>query len=307
MMRRNHCHFVLLGIFLWESSPGVFPGGIPLADFIDLLDQACQGAESLVCVGLDADPERMPVPGVADFNRAIIDATADLVCAYKPNLAFYEALGIPGLIALEETIAHIRDRAPQAIIIGDAKRGDIGTSGAAYAKAMFQVWGFDAATVNPWGGRDTVEPFLKDSGKGVFLWCRGSNPGSSDLQDLDVVGPEGTVALYQHLATTAAHWTDSGNLGLVLGATFPEQLRAVRRSCPNVPFLIPGVGAQGGDLEAAVRDGVDANGRRAIINSSRGIIYASTGSDFAGAARRETARLKDAINQILESGGHGWH
>ena len=278
-----------------------------MVKFLDRLDQACQGAESLVCVGLDADPERMPVPGVADFNRAIIDATADLVCAYKPNLAFYEALGIPGLKALEETVAHIRTQAPQAIIIGDAKRGDIGPSGSAYVKAMFQVWDFDAVTVNPWGGKDTVMPFLEDPSRGVFLWCRGSNPGSSDLQDLDVLGPEGKVPLYLHLALAAAQWPSAGNLGLVMGATHPEQLKSVRRSCPGMPFLIPGVGAQGGDLAAAVRDGVDGNGRRALINSSRGIIYASTGMDFADAARRETARLKDAINQILEAGGQGWH
>ena len=290
-----------------RTRPILVIGSLLLADFIDRLDQACQIAKSVVCVGLDPDPERMPVPGVADFNRAVIDATADLVCAYKPNLAFYEALGIPGLVALEETVAHIRERAPRAIIIGDAKRGDIGNSSAAYAKAMFQVWDFDAVTVNPWGGKDTVEPFLEDPGKGVFLWCRGSNPGSSDLQDLEVVVPGGTAPLYQHLALATAEWTSGGNLGLVLGATFPEQLRSVRRSCPDMPFLIPGVGAQGGDLEAAVQDGVDANGRRAIINSSRGIIYASTGSDFADAARRETARLQDAINRILESGGQGWH
>ena len=277
-----------------------------MSSFIDRLDQSCQSTHSLVCVGLDVDPERMPVPGAADFNRAIIDATADLVCAYKPNLAFYEALGIPGLKALEETVAHIRAQAPGAIIIGDAKRGDIGPSSAAYARAMFQVWDFDAVTVNPWGGKDTVEPFLEDSSRGVFLWCRGSNPGSSDLQDLEVVGPEGEVALYQHLALAAARWPSDGNLGLVLGATYPEQLKSVRRSCPGMAFLIPGVGAQGGDLEAAVRDGVDADGRRAIINSSRGIIYASSGADFADASRRETSRLRDAINQILEAGGQGW-
>ena len=246
------------------------------------------------------------MPGVADFNRAIVDATADLVCAYKPNLAFYEALGIPGLIALEQTLSHIRTRAPHAIIIGDAKRGDIGTSSAAYARAMFQVWDFDAATVNPWGGRDTVEPFLEDPNRGVFLWCRGSNPGSADLQDLDVVGPEGKTPLYQYLALSAGQWSEAGNLGLVLGATYPEQLRSVRQACPGMPFLIPGVGAQGGDLEAVVRNGVDSNGRRAIINSSRSIIYASTSRDFPEAARREATRLKDAINEILGSGGHGW-
>ena len=150
-------------------------------NFRSRLENACISARSLVCVGLDPDPARMPVGDAAAFNQAIVEATADAVCAYKPNLAFYEALGIPGLKALEQTVAAIRQSAPTALIIGDAKRGDIGPSAEAYAKAMFQVWDFDAVTVNAWGGRDTVEPFLADAERGVFIWCRGSNPGSSDF------------------------------------------------------------------------------------------------------------------------------
>ena len=231
---------------------------------------------------------------------AIVDATADLVCAYKPNLAFYEALGIPGLIALEQTLVHIRSQAPHAIIIGDAKRGDIGTSSAAYARAMFQVWDFDAATVNPWGGRDTVEPFLEDPNRGVFLWCRGvqsgligpAGPGRGRTgRECSSVPAPGSERQFNGAERATWAW--------VLGATYPEQLKSVRRACPGMPFLIPGVGAQGGDLEAAVRDGVDSNGRRAIINSSRSIIYASTGGDFPEAARREAARLRDAINENI--------
>ena len=255
---------------------------------------------------MDVDPERMPVADPAEFNRAIVDATADLVCCYKPNLAFYEAMGMPGLRALEATIAHIRHTAPQTIIIGDAKRGDIGNSSTAYAHAMFQVWDFDAVTVNPWGGRDTIEPFLSRPERGVFIWCRGSNPGSSDLQDLSVATNQGNMPQYQHLAREAKTWSAAENLGLVVGATVPEQLKAVRETCPEMPILIPGVGAQGGDLEAAIQQGADGHGRRAIINSSRGIIYASQGSDFPQAARGEAARLRDAINGILAYGGKGW-
>lgn len=277
-----------------------------MVSFIARLDQACASNRSLVCVGLDVDPDRLPVGDVLEFNRAIIDATAGLVCAYKPNLAFYEALGLPGLKALEGTVDHIRKTSPGTLIIGDAKRGDIGSTAQASAKAMFQVWGFDAVTVNAWGGQDTLEPFLDDTGRGVFIWCRGSNPGSADLQDLHVSGPDGTAPLYRHLARLATTWNRNGNIGLVMGATFPQQLRDIRRICSDMPLLIPGVGAQGGDLEAAVRLGTDANGRRAVINSSRGILYASSGPDFSQAARREASNLRDAINQVLESEGRGW-
>ena len=274
--------------------------------FLARLDQACSANQSLVCVGLDVDPARMPVSDALEFNRAIIDATADLVCAYKPNLAFYEALGFPGLKALEGTVEYIRRTAPQVIIIGDAKRGDIGTTGQAYARAMFQVWGFDAVTVNAWGGHDTLSPFIEDPDRGVFIWCRGSNPGSADFQDLAVDTPQGRVPLYQHLAYTAVTWNQRGNIGLVMGATYPQQLETVRRTCNDMPLLIPGVGAQGGDLETAIRLGTDQEGRRAIINSARGIIYASGGPDFAQAARREATGLRDSINRILESEGKGW-
>ena len=277
-----------------------------MTSFSTRLDQASAATNSLVCIGLDVDSEKMPVPDAAEFNRDIVDATADLVCCYKPNLAFYEAMGIPGLKALESTIAHIRQAAPHAIIIGDAKRGDIGPSSSAYAHAMFQVWDFDAVTVNPWGGRDTVEAYLNQPDRGVFIWCRGSNPGSSDLQDMSVATKDGSMPQYQHLAREVKDWSNAGNLGLVVGATVPEQLGAVREICPEMPFLIPGVGAQGGDLAAAIQNGVAANGRRAIINSSRGIIYASQGPDFAQAARREAAKLRDAINTILAAEGMGW-
>jgi len=277
-----------------------------MSGFTDRLNQASNAAKSLVCVGLDPDPDRMPVSSVFEFNRAIVDATAGLVCAYKPNLAFYEALGLPGLEDLQKTISHIRTAAPDAVIIGDAKRGDIGPSAQAYAKALFQVWGFDAITINAWGGQDTVTPFLEDDSKGVFVWCRGSNPGSADFQDMQVTTVGGAMPLYRNMALACQEWDTKGNLGLVVGATVPEQLREVRGVCPNMPFLIPGVGAQGGDLEAAVRQGADSRGRGALINSSRGIIYASSGADSAQAAAREADKLRTSINQVLEADGKGW-
>ena len=295
---------------------------------------ASEATQSLVCVGLDADPVLMPMEvlrqaqdervvgqdqderqagggwfsydaerAVVEFNRAIVDATADLVCAYKPNLAFYEALGMAGLRALETTVDHIRQTAPDCVIIADAKRGDIGNTVSAYAKALFEVWGFDAVTVNPWGGMDTVGAWLEHPDRGIFAWCRGSNPGAADLQELVVDGGE---PVYMRLARDLANLPSEGNLGLVVGATAPEQLGSVRQVCPEMPILIPGVGAQGGDLEASVRHGVDRHGRLAIINSGRGIIYASSGSDYAEAARRAASELRDGINETLGSLGLGW-
>ena len=271
--------------------------------FVDRLLAASEAARSLVCVGLDVNPAMMPITDVAAFNRAIVDATVDLVCAYKPNIAFYEALGLPGLRALEATAAYIRDVAPDRVIIMDAKRGDIGNTVEAYATAMFDAWGVDAVTVNPWGGMDTLTPWLDRPDKGVFVWCRGSNPGAGDLQDLVVDGGE---RVYVRLARDLSALPAQGNLGLVVGATVPEQLAAVRGVCPDMPILIPGVGAQGGDLEASVRNGVDARGRLAIINSGRGIIYASSGPDFAEAARRAAGKLRGGINGALDDMGLGW-
>lgn len=277
-----------------------------MTPFLDRLEQSCEANRSLLCVGLDLDATRMPVSDGFEFNRGIIDATADLVCAYKPNLAFYEALGLEGYKTLWRTVEYIREAAPKVIIIGDGKRGDVGPSGQAYARAMFQVWGFDAVTVNAWGGEDSLAPFLESDSHGVFIWCRGSNPGSADLQDLTVTTPQGQVPLYQQLARAAQSWNRRGNIGLVVGATNPGQLEAVRRNCPGMALLIPGVGAQGGDLEAAVRLGTDRRGRLAVINASRSVIYASSRSDFAQAARREAARLRDTINRALAGEGKGW-
>ena len=274
--------------------------------FIHRLELACATNKSLLCIGLDIEPSKIPVQDPFEFNKAIIDSTYDLCCAFKPNLAFYEAMGIDGLRLLEKTIDYIRTASPTNIIIGDAKRGDIGPSGFAYAKAMFGIWDFDAVTINAWGGYDTVDPFISDEKRGAFIWCRGSNPGSGALQDLKVESVLGGNTIYEIMAQSAQTWNYNNNIGLVVGATVTTQLKSVRELCPNQPILIPGVGAQGGDLSASVLHGVDSSGRLAIINSSRGIIYASQRTDFDSAARQAASEVNNNINSTLETAGYGW-
>ena len=268
-----------------------------MTSFHEKLTAASRKNESLVCVGLDPDPALMPIDGVLEFNKAIIDATADLVCCYKPNVAFYEALGFDGLQALKGTLEYIK---PKGIpVIGDGKRGDIGSTAKAYAKAVFDFWEFDAVTVSPYLGKDSLEPFLEYADKGVLVLCHTSSPGSSDFQDL-LVGQNGsTRPLFKDVALKVQKWNTRGNAGLVMGATYPHQLQAVRRLCPDMVILAPGVGAQGGDLENTVKYGVNADGEGLIINSSRGIIYASKNqSDFDKEARRAADDLRQAINVI---------
>ena len=275
--------------------------------FAERLDVICGANQSLLCVGLDPDPSLMPTEEVFTFNKGIVDATHDLVCAYKPNLAFYEALGLSGLTALKHTIEHIRKAAPGVILLADAKRGDVGNTAVAYARALFEVWGFDAATINPYGGQDAVQPFLDYHDKGIFVWCRSSNPGAGDFQDTLVTDRDGYQRpLYQAVALRAGEWDRYGNVGLVVGATYPEELEQVRGLCPEMPFLIPGVGSQQGDLRQAVRHGTTSSGRRALLSSSRGIIYASRGRDFAEAARQAAIGLRNAINEVLAAEGHEW-
>ncbi|MBF6599871.1 MAG: orotidine-5'-phosphate decarboxylase [Dehalococcoidia bacterium] len=263
--------------------------------FRQKLDAAWERSGSLLCIGLDPDPARLPVDDVAAFNIAIIEATSDLVCAYKPNLAFYEALGPErGYAALRKTMAAIP---PHLITLADAKRGDVEHTARAYAHAIFDDLGFDAATVNPYLGRDALEPWLARAEKGAVVVCRTSNPGAGDLQDLRIGdSAEAARPLYEAVARQAAEWDRHGNVGLVVGATYPREMRRLRELCPAMPFLVPGIGAQHGDLAASVRAGVDARGCGMLISASRGVIYASNGPDFAGAARREALRLRDAIN-----------
>jgi len=257
--------------------------------FIDKLLSASRKNKSWLCIGLDPDPELMPSVDVLQFNKSIIEATSDLICAYKPNLAFYEALGTEGFTILEKTVKQIPGDIP---VIGDAKRGDIGNTAKAYARALFLVLGFDAATVSPYLGYDSVEPFINHLDKGVFILCRTSNKGATDFQDLRSDGQP----LYETVAHKAKEWNTYGNIGLVVGATYPEELRKVRSICPEMPLLIPGIGAQGGDLASAVGNGADANGEKAIINVSRQILYASREKDFARAARNVADKVRNQIN-----------
>lgn len=257
--------------------------------------------DSLLCVGLDVNPDRIPshimklTDPIFHFNKEIIGATADLTLAYKPNLAFYEALGTEGWEILKRSVAYI----PDGILkIGDAKRGDIGSTAQKYAEGLFAL-GFDVVTVNPYLGWDSVAPFVQNEEKGVFILCLTSNPSSRDFQ-YDV--SEGK-RLYQRVAETVVGWNERGNCGLVVGATHPDELKNIRRLAPDLPFLIPGIGVQGGDLEASVLAGTDEKGEMAVINSSRGIIYASSEEDFAEAAQQEAAKLRNAINVIRRTKG----
>jgi len=265
--------------------------------FVEKLNAAAEKNKSLVCVGLDTSPELIPAGmSVLDFNKAIIDATSDLVCVYKPNIAFYEAQGEKGWDILHQTIQHIPTNIP---VIVDAKRGDIGNTADAYAKALFGQLGCDAVTASPYLGQDSLEPFLKYQEKGVIILCRTSNKGAADLQSLPCQFEGKVLPLYQIVAIKASRWNTNGNVALVIGATYPEELKIIRQAHPDLPILIPGVGAQGGDLALAMKYGIDANKRGIMINSSRQIIYASKGTDFATAARKATLTLRDAINQEI--------
>src|SRR5262245_10092606 len=259
--------------------------------FAERLAALCRERRSQLCIGLDPLPDRLPpsLAGADDpvfaFNRAIVDATLDLAPVYKPNLAFYEQLGLAGWSSLKKTVEHIGGR---AIVIGDAKRGDIDSTARAYARAMFGVFGFDACTVNAYQGLDAVAPFLTDRERGAFVLCRTSNQSAVDLQDCRVDGQ----TVYERIARLAVEWNRHGNCGLVAGATYPAELARVRALAPGLPLLIPGVGAQGGDAAASARA---ARGGPFVISSSRAIIYAGDGPDFAAAARRAALRLRDEI------------
>ncbi|MBI4236704.1 MAG: orotidine-5'-phosphate decarboxylase [Chloroflexi bacterium] len=246
------------------------------------LDEAVRAHQSLLCVGLDPDPALLTGRDLFEFGRAIVEATVDLTCAFKLNVAFYEAQGAEGYRALARTVETINGRVPA---IADAKRNDIGNSARFYARGLFTTFGFDAATVNPYLGFDGVEPFLEFEDRGIFILCRTSNPGARDLQDLLVELEGYRMPLYEAVAHRARAWNTRGNVGLVAGATYPAEARRIRELCPEMPLLVPGVGAQGGELEAAVHATLNARGSGILVNVSRAILYASTGPDFADAAR----------------------
>lgn len=269
------------------------------------------GRNNFVCVGLDTDYDKIPpssdhggdtVNVILSFNKRIIKATYDLVCAFKLNVAFYEAKGRGGLEALRETISYIQHVIVDVPVILDFKRADIGNTNLGYVEMAFREMNADAVTVHPYLGAEALRPFLDWTDKGIFVLCRTSNNGAGEFQDLNVIGsevPEGkNMPLYQYVAHRVVHkWNKRLNCGLVVGATYPEELQQVREIAPEMPILIPGIGAQGGDVEKTVRAGKDGRNAGMIINSSRGIIFASNGADFAEAARNETLKLRELINQ----------
>jgi orotidine-5'-phosphate decarboxylase len=282
-----------------------------MTSFTEKLRAAQIANDSWVCVGLDPALERMPGPVLKyddpflPFLKTIVDATADLVCAFKPNLGFYLALGAPGIISLERIIAYIPDDIP---VILDGKFNDIGNTARAYAHGVFNALGVDAVTVNSYLGEDGVAPFLADADRAAFILARTSNRSARDFQDQRIGGlppdqesqdPElKDVLLYQLVARRTVEWNERfvGTCGLVVGATYPEELAQVRAMAPDLPFLIPGIGAQGGNLEAAVRHGPTRAGIGPVISSSRGVLYASARDDFADAARRAADGLRQRIN-----------
>jgi len=258
------------------------------------LETSIRNRDSLLCVGLDPYPERIPsrYATVGDFNKAIIDATADLACIYKPNIAFYEALGEAGLRALRDTLDYIPDDIP---VLLDAKRNDIATTAAAYARAAFEQWGVDALTVNPYLGSDGVAPFLAYEDRGVFILCKTSNPSAGEVQDWSQAGEP----LYGHIARLAERWAEGRPLGLVMGATYPDAIADARAEWPGAWFLVPGIGAQGGQLVAVLEAGLRTDGLGLIINSSRGILYAQDPRAAAMALRDRIRSTRDQVQEEL--------
>ena len=272
--------------------------------FLERLRAAARTNKSWLCIGLDPDPALAPPEVLSDaatewvprFLGGIVDATRDLVCCYKPNIAFFEALGLAGQQALRLVLKALPSDIP---VLVDAKRGDTPQTMLAYARALFDELGADAVTVNPYLGQDSLEPFFDYADKGVFVVCKTSNPGAGEIQDLVV---EGSEPLFVRVARRALTWDKHGTLGLVVGATYPADVATVRRVAPRAPILLPGVGAQAGDLERSVQAGLDADGGGTLVNASRTVLYASRGANWQSAARAEAENLRSAINAACESG-----
>lgn len=265
---------------------------------MEKLEARWKKSDSLVCVGLDPDLDRIPAHLISGkdpifaFLREIIEATADLVCAYKPQIAFFSGQGAEDQLQL--TMNYLSEHHPRIPVILDAKRGDIGSTATMYAREIFDHYGADAVTLNPYLGGDSLNPFLERSEKGVFILCRTSNPGAADLQNLDSNGRK----LYLRVAEkVASEWNRYGNAGLVAGATYPQELGEIRSVVGDLPLLVPGIGAQGGDIGEVMRAGLDSNGEGLIINSSRGVLYAGKDEGFAQAARLQTEKLRRDINR----------
>ncbi len=271
--------------------------------FTDMLRAATAQHNSLLCVGLDPEPSRFPgawqgdASKIFDFCAAIVDATADIAQSFKPQIAYFAAHRAED--QLEKLMVHMRRVAPNVPVILDAKRGDIGSTAEQYAKEAFERYQADCVTLSPFMGFDSVLPYLKYEGKGAYLLCRTSNPGGDDLQSQRLASVDGQPLLYEHIARLAqGPWNVNGQLGLVVGATYPAEIARVRDIAPTLPLLIPGVGAQGGDAHATVQAGLTAQGLISV-NSSRAILYASNGADFADAARREALKTRDVLNASM--------
>lgn len=257
-----------------------------------------------VCVGLDSDLDKLPksIKGksqnrIFKFNKAIVDATYDLVLAYKPNSAFYEAEGAQGLEALKKTVDYIHKKSPNVFVILDAKRADIGSTNEGYVKFAFDYLKADAITLHPYLGKEALKPFLDRKDKGLIILVKTSNPGSGEFQELETSGESLFLKIAKKIVKD---WNENGNIGMVVGATYPNELAMVRKVAPNIPFLIPGIGAQGGNLEKTVRAGADKNKKGIMINSSRDIIFAGSGPDFAEIARKKTIELNQKIIKALK-------
>lgn len=273
--------------------------------FLDKLHNSWQQNNSLLCVGLDPNPLLFPVQfhnidnAIFEFNKAIIDATCDLVCAYKPQIAYFAAHAAEDQLA--QTIAYIQQCHPQIPIILDAKRGDIGSTAAKYAEEAFVRYNVDAVTINPYMGFDSVEPFIAYKDKGSILLCRTSNSSAADIQDLAIATEKGVEPLFKRVARLASgKWNTHNNCLLVLGATEPQQMAEIREIAGDMVFLVPGIGAQGGDVEAMLKAGIRADGKGLIVSSSRSVLYASQGADFAEAARAAALNLRDQINRYRQ-------
>lgn len=262
--------------------------------FLEKLDQCITKNNSLLCVGLDPDLDKLPEgQDQFSFNKAIIDATADLVCAFKPNPAFYEALGLVGISSLEKTCQYIKQNYPNVPIILDAKRGDIGNTNKAYAHSLFNIMQADGVTLHPYFGKESLLPFLEYHDKGLIILCKSSNPGGGEFQDLTVEG----IKLYEYIAHQVVDkWNEHGNCLLMVGATYPKELATVRKIAGDMPILVPGVGSQQGDIKAMLQAGLNSHRSGLIISSSREILFAASDDNSAAAARAKALMTKDLIN-----------
>lgn len=268
-------------------------------NFTTKLSKAWEQQDSLLCIGLDPDLSKIPdfiqknTDPLFEFNKAIIDATADLTSAYKPNSAFYEAFGPDGIRQLKQTIDYINENFPHIVTILDAKRADIGNTNNGYVKFAYDYLGVDSITLHPYLGREALQPFLDRADKGAIILCRTSNSGAGEFQDIAA----NEQPLYEHVAKAVAdNWNSNDNCMLVVGATYTNEMQSIRQLVGDVPFLVPGIGAQGGDLAATMEAGVTVSGNGLLISASRSVIYASNGTDFADAARQEALKLRDDIN-----------